>query len=177
MLGSGTQKQRTDLLSSSAASFTKTKARLSTPWAGLGWITVCQRGWKVSMCVPPFTTSLPYHLFHSLYSLPAHEIINVGLSPSQPSFHFQKAHCIPSLLLWTVGTPTQMHINTAVTYDSADVRVDQNIGWQMLWANLAAPDCAKATRHSKALNTRSDGSNCSNGIILWNSFKSAAWQN
>lgn len=35
----------------------------------------------------------------------------------------------------------------------------------MLWANRAAPDWAKATRHSTALKTRSGGSNCSNGVI------------
>lgn len=173
MLGSGTQKQRADLLSSSAASFTKTKARLSTPWAGL------------DNCLPKRLKSeyvflLLQHpsliIFFTVYTLYKHMKTWNNQCRTFP-FHFQKAHCIPSLLLWTVSTPTQVHIDTAVTYDSADVRVDQKIGRQMLWANLAAPDCAKATRHSKALNTGSDGSNCWNGIILWNSFMTAAWQN
>lgn len=58
-----------------------------------------------------------------------------------------------------------MHINAAVTYAGADVREDQKVGRQMLRANRAAPDWAKATRHSTALKTRSGGSNCSNGVI------------
>lgn len=59
MFGSGREKQRADLLSSSAASFTKTKATIS-PLPGLGWMPVCQRGWGECACAPsPFTTSFP----------------------------------------------------------------------------------------------------------------------
>lgn len=60
----------------------------------------------------------------------------------------------------------QVHINTTVTYDGADVREDQKVKRQMLWANRAAADWAKAARLSKALNARSDGSNCSNGVTF-----------
>lgn len=46
------------------------------------------------------------------------------------------------------------------------MREDQKVRRQMLRANRSAADWAKATRHPKALNMRSDRSNCSNGVTF-----------
>lgn len=169
MLGSGTQKQRADLLSSSAASFTETKATIS-PLPGLGWITVCQSGCQVCICAPsPFTTSHPYYLFfHLILPLPVHERImnvpsNLTFSESTQLPSFTSFNCHHPPRLWWLST--KCTLTPQWLWTGADVREDQKVGQQMLWANRTAPDWAKATRHSKALNTGSDRSNCSNGVI------------
>lgn len=132
MLGSGTQKQRADLLSSSAASFTKTKATIS-PLPGLGWITVPKKLKCVCVRAPPsFTTTLPCYLYSSIHSLYRHTkndqrrtFVFTGHPYVFRNHTTSKSHfLVPSRF-------QKWKINTTVAFD-ADVRVDQKVWRQML---------------------------------------------
>lgn len=119
--------------------------------------------------VPPLLS-----FFHFTHFLPLHvKIISIGLSffPSYLLFSDRTQHSSPTpfschLYPTSKVTEHQDHNNAIVTYNSADVRLDQEGEWQMLWENCAAADWDKASRHSEALNSRSDRSNCSDGVTF-----------
>lgn len=179
MLGSGTQKQRADLLSSSAASFTKTKATIS-PLPGLGWITVCQRGWQVCVCAPsPFTTSLPLLSFFfppTLYSpyqsmkessmqdFPFPSYLQISESTLQSQSHFFFTANRPPRL---ERLSTKCTLTPQKTYDSADVREDQKKKLGDRCSKIIAQLQTEPRPHAtpKEVTARSDGSNRSNGVI------------
>lgn len=144
---------------------------LSTPWAGLD-NCLPKRLTSVYMCsfsiynIPPFTIFFSY-----TFSSPCQRMKES--SNSFPAIsRFQRAHHIPVSLLLTAIAPQRLGwLRTKCTSTPQWLTMVQmwgrikKLGRQMLWANRAAADWAKATRHSKALNTRSDRSNCSNGVI------------
>lgn len=155
MLGSGTKKQRADLLSSSAASFTKTKATIS-PLPGLGWSTVPKKLRCVCVCSSVFYNNPPsLSLFQHTLSLQTHRhndqcrtLSSLGIPtfsettphPIQGPSHFEKSTLTPRLLSM------------------------QMWGWIRKFGDRWSQ--FQATRHSRTLKIRSEGSNYLEGIIF-----------